>query len=218
MLAAGPMLSWQPHLGMRIAVIPRDGSGPVRWIETDAYWVWHYANAFESGGTIAMDFPRWNAPGFLTPDTKVTGTYVRAVLDPAAGTVEFETVQDTMTEFPRIDERRLGRRHRYVIATASTGSVPLGPGEHDALCRIDLETETMEQYPMGGAIGEAVFAPKPHGTGELDGYYLAFVNALDDHTTFNIWDAASFPGAPRARIHLPQRVPNGLHGNWFHAT
>ena len=45
----------------------------------------------------------------------------------------------------------------------------------------------MEQYPTGGAIGEAVFAPKPGGTGELDGYYLAFVNALDgQHTTFNI--------------------------------
>ena len=57
MLAGGPMLSWQPDLGMRIAVIPRDGSGPVRWIETDAHWVWHYANAYEIGNTISMDFP-----------------------------------------------------------------------------------------------------------------------------------------------------------------
>ena len=219
MLAGGPMLSWQPDLGMRIAVIPREGSGPVRWIETDAYWVWHYANAFESGDTIAMDFPHWNVPGFLAPDTTVTGAYVRAILDPAAGSIEFETVQDEMTEFPRIDERRRGCPHRYVIATASTGSVPLAPGEHDALCRIDLETGTMAEFPTGGAIGEAIFAPKPGGTGELDGYYLAFVNALDgDHTTFNIWDAAAFPGTPRSRIHLPQRVPNGLHGNWFPAT
>ena len=76
---------------MRIAVIPRDGSGPVRWIETDAYWVWHYANVYEVGNTIAMDFPHWNVPGFLTPDTEVTGTYVRSVLDPARGTIEFET-------------------------------------------------------------------------------------------------------------------------------
>ena len=77
----------------------------------------------------------------------------------------------------------------------------------------------MAQYPTGGAIGEAVFAPKPNGTGELDGYYLASVNALDgDHTTFNIWDATSFPSAPSARIHLPQRVPNRLHGNWFPAA
>ena len=75
----------------------------------------------------------------------------------------------------------------------------------------------MAQYPTGVAIGEAVFAPEPGGTGELDGYYLAFVNALDGDTTFNILDAASFPSAPRARVHLPQRVPNGLHGNWFPA-
>ena len=75
------------------------------------------------------------------------------------------------------------------------------------------------QYPSGGAIGETVFAPRPGATGELDGYYLAFVNALDaEHTTLDIWDAAAFPDAPRARLHLPQRVPNGLHGNWFPAV
>ncbi|MET0578779.1 MAG: carotenoid oxygenase family protein [Ilumatobacteraceae bacterium] len=39
----------------------------------------------------------------------------------------------------------------------------------------------------------------------------------DPHTSLAVWDAAAFPGPPRAVIHLPQRVPNGLHGNWFAA-
>jgi carotenoid cleavage dioxygenase len=67
-------------------------------------------------------------------------------------------------------------------------------------------------------VGEPVFAPKPGATGELDGYYVAFVNALDaEHTTLDVWDARTFPAPPVARLHLPQRVPNGLHGNWFAA-
>jgi carotenoid cleavage dioxygenase len=63
-----------------------------------------------------------------------------------------------------------------------------------------------------------VFAPRPGSTDELDGYYLAFVTKLaDDRTVLGVWDAADFPGPPRATVHLPQRVPNGLHGNWFAA-
>ena len=32
-----------------------------------------------------------------------------------------------------------------------------------------------------------------------------------------VWDAATFPADPVARVRMPQRVPNGLHGNWFPA-
>ena len=69
-------------------------------------------------------------------------------------------------------------------------------------------------------MGEPIFAPRAGAaTDELDGYYLAYVNAVGrDTTSLCIWDAADFPGPPRATLHLPQRVPNGLHGNWFAAT
>ena len=93
------------------------------------------------------------------------------------------------------------------------------PGEHDVLGRIDVGSGERVEYPTGGVVGEAVFAPKPGATGELDGYYLAFVNALDaEHTTLDVWDAAAFPAPPVARLHLPatraqraarQLVPRG---------
>ncbi len=115
----------------------------------------------------------------------------------------------------------MGRPYRYaLVAGVSEEGRARGlvVGEHDQLCRIDLETGQWVEQPAGGAVGECVFAPRPDGTDELDGYYLGLVNDLDDpHTTLGIWDAAEFPGPPRARVHLPQRVPNGLHGNWFAA-
>jgi len=64
-----------------------------------------------------------------------------------------------------------------------------------------------------------VFAPRAGATDELDGYYLAFTTSLDQSRSarFCIWDAAGFPGPPMAEVAIPQRVPNGLHGNWFPA-
>ena len=220
MLAGGPLLVWKPELGTRIAVIRRDGSAPTRWIETDAFWVWHFANAHDVGDTIEMDFPMWTAPGFLTPGAANTCTYVRAVLAPEQGTIDITPLHEAVADFPRIDDRLIGQAHRYAILTAVSGRAKgLTPGEHDALCRVDRQTGAWDQHETQGAVGEAVFVPRPGSHDELDGYYLAFVTALTgNHTTLRIWDAADFPGPPRASVHLPQRVPNGLHGNWFAAT
>jgi carotenoid cleavage dioxygenase-like enzyme len=219
MLAGGPLLSWKPELGMRIAVIRRDGVGDPRWIDTDAFWVWHYGNAYDDGDTIQLHFPRWNLPGFLVPGTAAMCSYVRTALSPSRGTIDTTVLHEAISDFPRIDDRKLGHAARYVIVTAVSGAAELAPGEHDALCRVDLESGDWEQYESGGAINEAVFAPRPGGSEELDGYYLAFVNELHrEHTYLGIWDAADFPQNPQAKLHLPQRVPNGLHGNWFPAV
>jgi carotenoid cleavage dioxygenase-like enzyme len=44
----------------RIALIPRNGTDRTTWIETEPWFVWHFANAFEHGGTIVVDFPWWD--------------------------------------------------------------------------------------------------------------------------------------------------------------
>ncbi len=64
-----------------------------------------------------------------------------------------------------------------------------------------------------------MFAPRAGGTDdELDGYYLAIGTDLaSDRSSLFVWDAADFPAAPVATVAMPQRVPNGLHGNWFPA-
>ena len=61
--------------------------------------------------------------------------------------------------------------------------------------------------------------PRGGATEELDGYYLAFASSLgaDRSARFLVWDAADFPAPPIAEVLIPQRVPNGLHGNWFAA-
>jgi carotenoid cleavage dioxygenase-like enzyme len=141
---------------------------------------------------------------------------VQAVLSPATGTIEINPLHEAIGDFPRIDTRKLGYANRYTVLTAASGHTELVPGEHDTLCRVDLQTGAWEQFEPDGVIGETLFAPRPGGTDELDGYYLGLVTSFTGgHTALGVWDAADFPGPPRARVHLPQRVPNGLHGSWF---
>ena len=38
-----------------------------------------------------------------------------------------------------------------------------------------------------------------------------------DRSKLLVFAASRFPESPVAEIHMPRRVPNGLHGNWFPA-
>lgn len=220
MLSGGDPLGWHPDLGTRIAVVPRDGT-PVRWAHTDAFWAWHYANAFEDGDRVHVDFPWTTAPDIvLPPSQRGPGGqgFTRATIDPAAGTVDLHHLDHEGTEFPRIDDRLTGRKHRYLTVAGRSGAAAVGPGEHDRLYRYDMDSGASVTYDTGAAVGEVVFAPRDGGTDELDGYYLAFGTGLDDGaSSLYVWDAAAFPAPPVATVRIPQRVPNGLHGNWFPA-
>ncbi len=227
MLTGGAVLQWKPELGTRMAVIPRDGSAP-RWIHSDAFWAWHFANAYESTPSagaddvrIVLDFPWWSTLGLAAGGASepVRGAFTRATLDPGRGTVALEHLDAAGTEFPRIDDRRTGRRHRYLTVAGVSGRNQLVRGEHDRLVRYDMDAGTSRSYDCDAVIGEVAFIPRPGGTEELDGYYVTLASSSDAGRSAwaYLWDAGDFPGAPVARVALPQRVPNGLHGNWFPA-
>lgn len=217
MESGGDILGWQPELGTRIAVIPRTGEGPVRWIEEEAFFVWHFANGFDDGDEIILDMIRWSSPHFSDESAQERQAgYARATLHPDRGTVDFTYLDRLPGEFPRIDDRLTAHPHRYVTLSRKSGDVNLEVGEFNQLVRYDMQTGERVQHTLESAIGEVVFAPRDGGTEELDGYYITFDNSLDGRKSrLLIWDAAQFPDEPMARIQLPRRVPNGLHGNWF---
>ena len=228
MLTGGAVLQWQPDLGTRIAVIPRDGSCGPMWIHTEAFWAWHFANAYEltsseSPGVtsdeprIVLDFPWWSTLrlGLAGDEDPMHGAFTRATLNPVRGTIDLEHLDETGTEFPRIDDRLVGREHRYVTVAGVSGHHELIRGEHDRLIRYDMQTGKCETFDCDGVIGEVTFAPRLGATEELDGYYLGFVTSFgpDRSAWAYVWDASQFPSAPVAKVAIPQRVPNGLHGN-----
>jgi carotenoid cleavage dioxygenase len=90
-------------------------------------------------------------------------------------------------------------------------------GTHDELLRFDLARGTITGHHFPGhAISEAVFAPMAGCTEEDAGYLVAFATDLvTNESRFVILDAADISAEPVASIKLPQRVPDGLHGNWY---
>lgn len=216
-LNAEQVLSWQPDRGTRIAVIARDGSAPPRWIATEAFWVWHFANGYEDvdprgATTIVVDYPHWTSLplGAAQPDNR--GGITRARLDPEAGTARFEAIDDQATEFPRIDDRRMGQPNRYFHALSKDQG--LGKGLWNILRRFDRQTRAVATRSFGAtSVGEAVFVPSGQDGDENHGYLLTY--GFDgDVTKLFVLHASDIAGEPAAVLRFPQRVPAGLHGCW----
>jgi carotenoid cleavage dioxygenase-like enzyme len=223
----GGAFTWEPERGTRLGVMPRTGgNADVRWFETDPCYVFHPMNAYDDGDTIVLDVARYNRLDFMRPaaardpgyrDDNVARMH-RWRIDRAAGVVRSTPLDDFVAEFPRVDERRVGRRHRFGYAAAreradAEGARPL----FTAVRRYDLErgTTTTRHFGAGNGVGEPVFVPRHAGAGEDDGWVLVLAyDQARNASEFLILDAADVAGEPAARIRLPHRVPYGFHGNW----
>ncbi len=222
MMTGGDVLAWQPDLGTRIALVPRDGS-EVKWVETDPFFVWHFGNAFDAGSDVVVDFSWWSDFS-LAANPDRTGAFTRMRLSPESGTAELTHLDHSMSEFARIDDRLCGQPHRYVTVSQKSGRHDgLLNGEFDRLVRHDVETGDSVHYDGDLVHGEVIHAPRAgasvgRGDDELDGWYLTYAtDVAAQHSYLIVWDAQTFPSEPVAKVRMPHRVPNGLHGNWMPA-
>jgi carotenoid cleavage dioxygenase len=207
---------WDPAYGARVGLIPREGTAAdVRWFEVEPCWVFHPLNAHDApDGSVVLDVVRW--PKIFDADrlgpSEGPTRLERWRLHPESATVTTETLDDRGVEFPRHDERKVGRPHRYGYA------VSLGaPFEQSVGLKYDLVTGqvAVHDYGPGRATGELVFVPRSPGADEDDGWLLSFVyDAGTDRSELVVLHAQDFEGDPVAVVHLPRRVPFGFHGNW----
>jgi carotenoid cleavage dioxygenase len=222
--------TWNPAHQARVGLLPRDGSsGDVRWLEVDPCWVFHTLNAYDDGSRIVVDLCQyqssfdvstlWSGHGPVTLD--------RWIIDPAAGKVTQQRLNDRLQEFPRVDERVVSRQHRYgysaAIGEVAQATVSLSGDFADqafanAVLKHDLANGTVETHEFGSRAtsGEAVFAPASPDAAEDDGDVMAFVHNPDRGAAdLVILAAQDFTAEPVARVHLPARIPLGFHGSWL---
>ncbi len=63
---------------------------------------------------------------------------------------------------------------------------------------------------------EPLFVADPLGKAEEDGFIFTFVHdATSPAGSFVILDARQLDAKPLAVVHLPRRVPAGLHSSWM---
>jgi carotenoid cleavage oxygenase len=211
--------AWDPEYPARVGVMRRDGDGSdIRWIDVEPCYVYHPLNAYDDGDErIVLDVARH--PKMFASDqhgpNEGPPTLDRWTVDLAAGKVIEERLDDRGQEFPRIDERLTGRRHRYGYAAAvGRGGVTID--STSTLLKHDLvagRTEVRAFGPVSHA-GEFVFVPAHPEAAEDEGVLMGFVH--DDgtgRTNLELLDAQTLETA--ATVHLPTRVPFGFHGNWI---
>jgi carotenoid cleavage dioxygenase len=116
--------SWNPRYPARVGVMPREGdNADVRWFDVEPCYVFHPMNAYDDGDTIVLDVvrhPKMFDTDHLGP-SEGPPTLDRWTVDLADGKVRESRVDDRGQEFPRVDERLVGKRHRYGYADGRGG-------------------------------------------------------------------------------------------------
>lgn len=206
---------WDAAYHARVGLLARDATdgAHVAWFDVEPCYVFHPLNAYDDGDRVVLDVvrhPRMFATHVLGPDEGAP-TLDRWTIDVAAGKLREERIDDRGQEFPRVDERVVGRCHRFGYTV--TG----GDGRPGALLKHDFERDTIEARELGDATpGEAVFVPRAADASEDDGWLLTLVYDPDrDTSDLVVLDARDVAGEPEAIVHLPRRVPFGFHGNWI---
>jgi carotenoid cleavage dioxygenase-like enzyme len=212
---------WNDARPARLGLIPLGGSGAdVRWFEIAPCYSYHPLNAHDDGDLVVLDVVRYERmfdrrP--LGPDDS-TPLLWRWTIDTAAGTVREEQLSDQPMEFPRVDERLVGRPHRWGYASQigrSDLDNDFGGGNH--LIRIDAKSGDATRVDLGDRRfgGEWVMVPRHADSAEDDGWLLSLVYDADaDRSELVVLPAADPADGPIARVLLPNRVPLGFHGNW----
>jgi carotenoid cleavage oxygenase len=212
---------WDPDYRARVGLLRRESeTGEVRWFDAPQCYVFHPLNAYDDGTErVVLDVVRHPKMFFTEihgPD-EGTPTLERWTLDLASGKLLDEQLDDRAQEFPRVDERTVGRRHRY-------GYVASAFDDWSGVMKHDLQRATSEVrrlHRTGPTLGaaEAVFVPEAPDAPEDHGWLLCIAYDPErDGSDLLVLHAEDVAGDPQAIVHLPQRVPFGFHGNWVPDT
>ncbi|MBW4574168.1 MAG: carotenoid oxygenase family protein [Aphanothece sp. CMT-3BRIN-NPC111] len=223
-----PAFMFESDSPSRFGILPRHGDNSnIRWFEAPPCYIFHTLNAYEVGDEVVLVACRMNGSTVLdasAPPQEHEGDNPRLQSDIPylhrwrfnlkTGAVQEEALDDQASEFPRVNEQRLGQSTRYgYTARSAPGSIP----KFDGLIKYDLETGSSQTHEFGRGRygGEGVFAPRPNATAEDDGWLLTFVHdEVEKNSELVVVDASDMTAEPVARIIIPQRVPYGFHGSW----
>jgi beta,beta-carotene 9',10'-dioxygenase len=208
---------WKPELGTRITLIDRrtgEATGP---FDTDPFFSFHHANAYEENGSVVVDACTY-ANAQLVEDLYLDrlregkptdrGDLRRFRIDVGSGAVTNEQLAEGL-ELPRINYVRNNERpYRYVWG------VDAKSGWLDAIVKADVDAgSTTEWAEPGCSPGEPVFVAAPGAQGEDEGVLLSVVfDASSGGSFLLVLDAADL--GELARAEAPHHIPYGFHGQF----
>ncbi|AKJ67906.1 hypothetical protein PATSB16_17630 [Pandoraea thiooxydans] len=209
---------WDGGYAMRLGLLElHRHDAPVRWFEIEPCFIPHVLNAFDDGQAVVLRAVV-SDPYYMTGDAPRAQACLGMHewrIDLASGRVAHHCLSNAPGELPRLDERCVGRPHRYGYAA----EIRLAQAWHacGGLFKYDFARDEVIKHDVGpdAMAAEPVFIAAHASAGEDEGWVLSFVyDATTDRSALIVLDARHFDHAPLARISLPQRVPYGAHGSW----
>jgi all-trans-8'-apo-beta-carotenal 15,15'-oxygenase len=201
------LFRWKPELGTEVICIPIDRPHEPVSFTVDAFYQWHFANAFSRGNELVIDYVRYRGfDSFYSfgeldrEDTRVDwGHYHRATIDLAAKTLRSEQLSDRPCEFPTIIPGGEGREHAIAYTVFD---------ELSAIGSIDARgTIVAHELPAGERATEPL---------HVDGHLLALCHARD-RAYVAVYDAKRIPDGPVAKVWFDHHVPITFHGTFVGA-
>jgi all-trans-8'-apo-beta-carotenal 15,15'-oxygenase len=223
-------LNWDNRIPTLILLVPRDGSGKPRIIETDPFFQFHFANGFEEDGALVLDLARY--PDYHTIGQALRNYWqskwpsegmaalTRMRVDLASGKIDNRTYDSgTANEYPRINPAYSGKRQRYAYIACNPADQAMGLQQQ--LARVDLQSGAVARHDFrpGGYPGEPLFiATRPAGA-EDDGVVVSLVfDAARQRTDIVGLDARDLAARPLFVAPLRHHVPFSLHGTFAPAV
>jgi carotenoid cleavage dioxygenase len=229
-----PHWAWDRKRPSYYAIIPRGGRAEdIRWFEGPERSIVHTANAWNDGEQVVMDAPMANGntwPWFEDVDgggfSMNTFTIRRVTFDLRGNdrqTQEEVLFDRDVTSFTRIDDRLLGREHRYIWVQYADPDRPFhavlpdDPRLRPVNCygRFDVVERTTLPWFAGPdhVLQEPVFVPRSPDAAEGAGFLLGTAhNLVEKRTELVILDAMNM--TELARVILPFRNAYQVHGLW----
>jgi len=227
-----PVIAWEPGVGNHIGIMERSvGVSSMRWFKGPSSFLYHPMNgySYEKDGKkyLIADVMLFNSAP-LFPDTngayhlpwieKGMAKLVRWTFDLSSehDGYDEEIICYIEGEFPRIDERYLGKKYSIGFYIARVERHYSGCG-FDTLIKVNVDTGKIETWRSPHDVGllEPIFVPRSNDAEEGDGWIITLgYNKEREASDFLVFDANSVSAGPIARVELPVRVPYGFHGSW----
>ncbi|MFI0351126.1 carotenoid oxygenase family protein [Actinomadura sp. 9N407] len=220
-------MRWHGDEPTRILLVPRAG-GPFRVVETDPWFQWHFAGAYDDGPDIVFDLVRFrswtvmheaiSSIGHLTdPSCLPVGRLWRYRVG-TSGKVEAHQLHSQPLEWPTIDPRLSTAGHRDVYgAAATTATTGIA---FTAVARYDTETGVADTYDHGPGrlVGEPLFVPRDRDETSDEGWLIVYTNDIAAGTTdIVIFNARAVADGPVCTLPVPESLGYSFHGQWAQA-
>ncbi|KAF0901550.1 hypothetical protein E2562_003528 [Oryza meyeriana var. granulata] len=176
--------------------------------------------------------PDKNSEGF---DPSVDGTLFSRPyewrLNLKSGTTKegYLTDEKVAMDFPVINEDFVGVKNKYGYAQVvdSVATSKIGLFKYKRIAKVHFDKQDKENKQLKSVEYHVLqektfcsgvqFVAKENGIDEDDGWIITYVHdELANVSQVYIIDAKRFAEEPVVKITLPQRVPYGLHGNFFY--